>query len=435
MGYLFLMTFAGSALFVGYLCWGKILGKSITQCMKYKALMIVMLAYTVPWIWIGGTYRYILSFFLLDEVYAAAKGLVDIANIETKEAAYQTKEYQLLMLMTLIWFMVAVLLLLIRTVKFLRKRHEFHTLVIKCEDENLEQTLGRLREELKFRRRPEIAWTRVDNETFTLGAVKPVIFLQKKYAEGDLYWILKHEMTHIVGMDICVKLLLEFVCCLHWFNPLIYFLGREIKYLSETSCDERVIKGCTETECQVYIDLLDRSRHGGRQKMSVSSALEGGNEIDRRIALMKKRKQVGHREKVTAICAFCFLVFLDSLTVLVYPKVYHVKNAVIEAAEDSMDGGNLWTYDYVEDGYDVLVEAVLYDEQFVDGDGQIYPAIIMEESTCNEHNTVSGVVQMHMKDGKGGCSIETYEGSRCMRCGNVWSGDFLHKTEKTLCTH
>ena len=50
MGYLFLMTFAGSALFIGYLCWEKMLKKSMTQCMKYKALLVVMLAYAVPFI-------------------------------------------------------------------------------------------------------------------------------------------------------------------------------------------------------------------------------------------------------------------------------------------------------------------------------------------------------------------------------------------------
>ena len=209
MGYLLLMMSAGSALYTGYLLWARLFRKSITQCMKYRALTIVMLAYVVPWAWIGGTYRRIMSFFFHDEVDAGVKGLVAIANIETKEADYQTKEYQTLMLMTLIWFMIAALLLLIRTVKFLKMRYEFHTLAIKCEDENLEPALERLRETVRFRNRAKIVWTRVDNGTFTLGAVKPVIFLQKKYAEGDLYWILKHEIMHIVGMDIWVKLLMK----------------------------------------------------------------------------------------------------------------------------------------------------------------------------------------------------------------------------------
>ena len=429
------MTSAGSALYTGYLLWVRLFRKSITQCMKYRVLMIVMLAYVVPWAWLGGTYRRIMGFFLLDEVDAGAKGLVDVASIETKGAAYQTKEYQLLMLMTLMWFMIAVLFLLIRTVKFQKKKYELHTLAINCEDENLEPTLERLRETARFSNRPRIAWTRVDNGTFTLGAVKPVIFLQKKYAEGDLYWILKHEMTHIVGMDIWVKLLLEFVCCLHWFNPLIYLLEREIKYLTETSCDERVIKECTETERQAYIDLLDRSRDDGRQKAPFGSALESSSEIDRRIALMKERRLIECREKVIAICMFSFLIFLNSLTALLYPKVRHVKNAVIEAAEDSVDGGNFWIYDYNVEGYDIFQDLVLYDEQFVDEDGEIYPIDFTAEEGCLKHNIISGIVQVHGRDGEGGCTLEVYDGTRCTECGTVWKGDLLHKTRKMPCSH
>lgn len=435
MGYLLLMMSAGSALYIGYLLWVRLFGKSITQCMKYRALIIVMLAYVVPWAWLGGTYRWAIGFFWTKEVVAGAKGLIDFADIEAKEMAYRTKEYRLLMLVMLIWFMIAVLLLLIRTIKFLKRRYEFRILAITCEDENLEHTLERLQKTVRFRRRPRIAWTRVDNDTFTLGAVMPIIFLQKKYAEGDLYWILKHEMTHIAGMDIWVKLLLEFVCSLHWFNPLIYFLEHEIKYLSETSCDERVVRGCTETECQAYIDLLKRNRRGNRQKVPVSSALEGGNEIDRRIALLRERKLVGHREKAAVIGVFAFFVFLNSLTALAYPKIRHVKDAVIETAEDAVDGNNFWIYDCADDGYGVLMEGVLHDEQFVDGDGKIYPATYLEETVCGEHDIVSGVLQIHVKDDDGSCIIETYEGDRCTKCGNVWKGDYLHKTTKSSCTH
>lgn len=429
------MTFAGSVLYIGYLLWVKMLRESITQCMKYRALMIVMLVYAVPWVWLKGIHRRVIGILWLGEVDARAIGLIDIADIETKEAAYQTIEYRILMWATLIWFMISVFFLFVRTFRYLNRRHEFHALAINCQDKNLEPTLLRLGETIRFRRhRPEIVWTLVDNETFMLGAVRPVIFLQKKYAEGDLYWILKHEMTHIVRRDMWVKLLLEFVCCLHWFNPLIYLLGRDIKYLSETSCDERVLKGCTEIERQKYMDLLDRNKNN-RQKISLSSALEDNNEVDRRIKLIKENKQVGHRERFIAIGIFVFLTFLNSLTALVYPKVHHVKDAIIEAAEDAVGGENFWMYNYIEDGYGVLTEVILHDEQFVDKDGKIYPATYLEETVCGEHDIVSGVLQIHVKDDDGSCIIETYEGDRCTKCGNVWKGDYLHKTTKSSCTH
>ena len=89
MGYLLLMTSAGTALYVGYLIWAKLLGKSMTQCMKYRALFVVMLVYIVPLGWLEGVYRRILGFFWLGEIDERAKCLINIADIETKAAAYR----------------------------------------------------------------------------------------------------------------------------------------------------------------------------------------------------------------------------------------------------------------------------------------------------------------------------------------------------------
>ena len=41
--------------------------------------------------------------------------------------------------------------------------------------------------------------------------------------------------------------------------------------------------------------------------------------------------------------------------------MHHVKDAVIETAEDAIDGNNFWIYNYVEDGYGAYADEVLYD--------------------------------------------------------------------------
>ena len=436
MGYLFLMTLAGSILFVGFLCWERLLGKSLTQCIKYRALTLTMFAYAVPWVWIKGIYRSVVELFWPGEVAMSSKLLINLADIETKETAFRTKKYQLLILIMSIWFAVAVTRLINRIVKSLRRTHVLHTLAIKCEDKDLEETMELLRDTVHYGRKLEIVWTRVDNRTFVTGTIKPVIFLQKQYADGDLYWILKHEITHIVNMDLWVKLLLEFVCCLHWFNPFIYLLARKIKYLSETFCDETVIKGCTEEEKQKYMDLLDRNKGSKTVKNLIGSDSESSKgETDKRIALMKNMGNIGPKEKVGTVVAFGLLVFLNSLTALAYPDIHHVKNAVIEMAEDAVDGNNFWTYEYTENKFDMSLEVILYDEQFVDGEKRIYPTVSVNESSCYEHDFTRGVIQIHTRDEDGGCRVETYEGLRCIKCGATQKGELLHRAKKTFCTH
>ena len=160
MGYLFLMTFAGSALFIGYLCWENLLRKSMTQSVKYRALMIVMIVYIVPWRWVKAIYKWISNFFMPRKVAADAKALINIANIETKEITYQTRGYRILLLIMLMWFAISVLFMMIRVVRYLRKSHRLYALAIKCEDENLEKTLECLHGAIRYRSRPKIVWTR-----------------------------------------------------------------------------------------------------------------------------------------------------------------------------------------------------------------------------------------------------------------------------------
>lgn len=119
MKYLLLMTFSGSSLYIGYLWWDKQFGKSMTQCMKYRALMVVMLAYVLPWIGLKETYKYIFIYLWRTEAVTAAKGWVSIADIRTEEVAYQTEGYRLWMLMLAIWFAFAILILIIRITRYL----------------------------------------------------------------------------------------------------------------------------------------------------------------------------------------------------------------------------------------------------------------------------------------------------------------------------
>lgn len=437
MKYLLLITVSGSGLLIGYLCWERLLGKALTQRMKYRALTMVMLVYVMPWAWLREGYRSIFGPIWRKGAILAAKGVVDVADIKTGEAVYQTEEYQLWLLMLAIWFAIAILIMCFRVVKYVVKVNSLRALAIECGDKNLETTMACLRESIRYRRKPDVVWTRVDNETFTIGVVKPVIFLQKRYAPKELYWILKHEMTHIVRKDLWVKIFLEFVCCLHWFNPFIYLLERKMRFLCETSCDEHVIRNCTEEDCRVYMELLDGNKSGDKLKNPFNSALDDGDEeIGKRISLMKERRNIQRRDKLIAIGIFGLLVFLDSLTALVYPQVYHVKNAAVEAAEDAIGGGNFWVDDYVEDGYGMPIDFVLYDEQFVDDEGNIYPLDCKDESeACLEHDEVPGVLQIHLKDNDGSCIIVTYKGTRCIECGIVRKGDFLYKAREALCTH
>lgn len=90
-----------------------------------------------------------------------------------------------------------------------------------------------------------------------IGFFHPAVILpDKKYADVKLRNILMHEITHMKRYDIFVKWLLIFVGAIHWFNPIVYFVRREMNNACELACDESVIKRFAISEMQQYGDTL-----------------------------------------------------------------------------------------------------------------------------------------------------------------------------------
>nr|WP_300833924.1 hypothetical protein [uncultured Acetatifactor sp.] len=79
---------------------------------------------------------------------------------------------------------------------------------------------------------------------------------------------------------------------------------------------------------------------------------------------------------------------------------------------------------------------ILYDEQFVDEDGNITPVSgISEQTLCFKHRIVEGYFQTHVDDGKGGCVVKTYYSTQCVYCYTIWMGDLFSKDEYAKCPH
>lgn len=90
-----------------------------------------------------------------------------------------------------------------------------------------------------------------------IGIIKSVILLPNAFLTDDqLDNILKHEMTHFKRHDILYKWFTAFVKCVHWFNPAIYLISRQINIDCEISCDMAVTSDMSREEEIGYIDTI-----------------------------------------------------------------------------------------------------------------------------------------------------------------------------------
>ncbi len=118
-----------------------------------------------------------------------------------------------------------------------------------------------------------------------IGFIRPVLVLPcDEYSQEELQFIIRHELIHLKRGDVYIKLLCVLANALHWFNPLIWIMRKEMAIDMELSCDEGVIKGADFGVKKAYTETLMSSlRRQSSKRSSLTTQFYGGK------GTMKKR--------------------------------------------------------------------------------------------------------------------------------------------------
>ena len=95
------------------------------------------------------------------------------------------------------------------------------------------------------------------------GVVRSHVLIPRELCalgDRDLYYVLKHEWRHHLEYDVAVKLLIECLCCLLWWDPLVYLLRYNLNQTLELKCDAKVTREFQEEERLSYAEALKIGR-------------------------------------------------------------------------------------------------------------------------------------------------------------------------------
>lgn len=164
-----------------------------------------------------------------------------------------------------------------------------------------------------------------------IGMGKPAVILPAdSVSRTELVHIYRHELTHCRRLDFLYKWTVEAAVCLHWFNPLVYWMRRQIGRDCELSCDEIVISHYNEADRQSYGDMLLTclKTNMPAQRSSVPLALSGNGKLmkERLDEIMRYRK----KSKFTVLGAAVLTVIL--LCGTVYTGAY--AGTITESAQE-----------------------------------------------------------------------------------------------------
>ena len=117
--------------------------------------------------------------------------------------------------------------------------------------------------------------------------------------------ILKHEMVHIQQKHSWDKLLMQIVKSVFWFNPVFYFINKEINLIHEYLADNKAVK---KSDTRAFAQMLLESHFSG-SVIPVTSPFLSSNLKKRLKMLTKNQTKYSYARKLFALLILFFMVF------------------------------------------------------------------------------------------------------------------------------
>lgn len=339
-----------------------------------------------------------------------------------------------------VFAVITVVLFIVGAKKYFRNRAELIICSKATADADVLTLARGIREELRIKRNVRIRISGTVMVPLTFGVFSPYILIPEGLLEeghsDELAMVIRHELIHVKNNDTFVRLLGMAALALNWYNPLIYFVLREISTLGENVCDEKIVMSMSKEERQRYgtmiLDMI--CCESARVSLFAVSFSNKRKRVKERIELMlnvKRNKRIFQLLSAGVIMA---AGVMSSMTVFAYDEPRIVKNEVEETAENIndqtegiflTDGGE----GFVARSEEVAVDDELleYADCFVDNEGNVYSKAEISNSRIGcTHTMKSGTYYQHTPQGEG-CIMKVYDADICSKCQYL----ILHSLKST----
>ncbi|HPF41561.1 MAG TPA: M56 family metallopeptidase [Phycisphaerae bacterium] len=145
----------------------------------------------------------------------------------------------------------------------------------RVEEADAQRVVRQVSQGLGLRRQIRLIETDAIDSPITWGELRPIVMLPSSWRDWPidrLRIVLLHELTHVRRHDWLVQMCARLACVVHWFNPLVWFVGRRLEEVRELACDDDVVRIGTRpsTYAETLLDIATRMR---RRPMVAAVAL------------------------------------------------------------------------------------------------------------------------------------------------------------------
>ena len=176
------------------------------------------------------------------------------------------------------------------------------------------------------------------------GLRKPVLVLPDlEFTDRELYYICRHELGHYKKHDLWLKLFLNLVTCIQWFNPVSRLLNQEITLAFELANDSLVIKECSKGGCLEYADCLVNLSYKldgeGKETFGIPFIKNNKSNLKVRIQnILEGKHSISGKGKFSKIMCYGMIALILIVSFVFVPEADSVDNSVKEETLAISDG-------------------------------------------------------------------------------------------------
>ena len=454
MEYLLVMALSGSTMMFVYLIARHLLKRKVCARLFYLLAKAVILYYLIPLPFLKKLYLRALRLVVRKNRLAVTRIATAWTNyaVHADGRLYFNDYTKIQTAIVAVWVLGVSIMLVSQLAGYVRMTRRFAGYANAIMADRHRKVIDELKEEYGVKRSIALYYGRRGEAAMTFGLFSPIIICGKDPESREAQLLIRHELVHISRMDVFWKMLMQFVRLLHWWNPFAWILYFEFERICEYSCDETVTKGMPREERNLYMRLLieetlarkSEEKSSVRWRAGVGNSAKDTKELRERVEnLMKKRKC----SRLAATALVAILAFANSITVFAYRDFYHEympEEAASEEIEEVLEK-DISVFapveaeeEVVEESDLLVIEEIIYDSQFTDEAGNVYPVyeddLISPQRSC-DHDLVAGTLQTHNKNSDGGCTVRVYNAQRCVYCGSVFRGDLVNTVTFAVCPH
>ena len=294
--------------------------------------------------------------------------------------------------------------------------------------------VGKTAEIFKFIEKSErviLLMSKSTAQPYTIGVrrkyiVFPVI-LENILSDKEIRLILMHELTHIEKNDAFLKIFIEILNGINWFNPFFYKIKKGYCFWTEADCDETLNQDFDEETRRLYANLLIKVAEINIKYKNVLAsflALKRKNSMTRREELIMKNKKKGTKMATVAmsfvaLCVFCGAGYAAKEADYAVYGVFGENKAIVNA-NDCLPENELYNNDYN------LSDDVLLIGGESSGD-------LAEPKHI--HKYVDTTFTKHKKNKDGSCDVTYYEAKKCTVCDKTINAEVVNEVHFKKCIH